>query len=862
MPLIDKDQFSSFRSTCAGCQTAANASDFGGPAAEKHYPPDLGIESEHIDIEIKLHINQHSADLRVTHTLRANRDGVTTLELDGIDFLNLLVSDNSGAVLQHIYDGEKIRISWQQAWAHGDVHQLCLRYRIEKPASGLIFSSPDAAYPKRPLYAATDHETERARHWLACVDLPNVRTSLRFSITAAADLTILANGSLQSETVHHDGTKTAVWALQQRCPSYLVCFAVGDFIRYDDSPIDGLPIAYFATKELSPNDLQRSFGKTPQMIKWITQKLNVSFPFPKYYQFALPHFGGAMENISLVSWSDDIVVGPNDGSERQWICDQTNVHELAHSYFGDLVVCRDFAHAWLKESWATYMETCWLEDTVSLDEMHYDLYRNAQAYIEEADTRYSRPLVTRSFTSSWQMYDRHLYPGGACRLHTLRRELGDEIFWRAVTDYIRTNREQVVETVDFQRAMERHSGRSLQKFFDQWITTAAYPHLKVSFNYDSTKKIGTFEIEQKQYDKKKDIPIFELTTDISWTDLKGNTEIHTIHINKGRQSFTFTMSEDPAQVRFDPNWRILHKLEFNAGDTRLKNQLSGAKDVVGRIHAAYELCKTGRRSNIKAVGDALSQEPFWGVRREIIKALTKTRIEDALSALIDQLDKETDAQVLPVLFISAASFRDAKVLRALLARLQRGNLDSYSHANLILALSQLKQLAPLDIIKRQAEVFDEPHGTVQAAAIQALGNTRDEETIPYLLAQTLYGKISYRVRARTARALGAIGYYVFSKKTRREIEERLVDLLRDPQRVMQDAAAGALSQAVFPDSRSALVAYRNTLPHQDRPTIDGYIKGLAEPEADKVKSLEAQIDELNESIKKLTDRVHDLEDKK
>ena len=58
-----------------------------------------------------------------------------------------------------------------------------------------------------------------ARHWLACVDLPNVRTTLEFHITAASGLTLLANGSLVSETVNGDGTKTAHWRLDQRCPT-------------------------------------------------------------------------------------------------------------------------------------------------------------------------------------------------------------------------------------------------------------------------------------------------------------------------------------------------------------------------------------------------------------------------------------------------------------------------------------------------------------------------------------------------------------------------------------------------------------------------------------------------------------------
>ena len=71
-----------------------------------------------------------------------------------------------------------------------------------------------------------------------------------------------------------------------------------------------------------------------------------------------------MENISLVSWDERFVIDERLASEWTYLLDAVNVHEMAHSYFGDAVVCRDFAHAWLKESWATYIEQVWREDAV------------------------------------------------------------------------------------------------------------------------------------------------------------------------------------------------------------------------------------------------------------------------------------------------------------------------------------------------------------------------------------------------------------------------------------------------------------------------------------------------------------------
>ena len=219
-----------------------------------------------------------------------------------------------------------------------------------------------------------------------------------------------------------------------------------------------IPLAYFCSQDHTEADLMRTFGQTRSMMAWMTEKLAMPFPYPKYYQFALPLMGGAMENISLVSWSDRMVQDETLAQEYGWWVDQVNVHEMAHSYFGDAIVCRDFAHAWLKESWATYIPHCWLEDTKSSDERDYRYFADSRRYFKEADERYQRPIVTRRFKSSWQMYDGHLYPGGACRLHTLCKELGDNVFWTAVRDYLQRYNGEVVETDHFRQVMEEHSG--------------------------------------------------------------------------------------------------------------------------------------------------------------------------------------------------------------------------------------------------------------------------------------------------------------------------------------------------------------------------------------------------------------------
>jgi aminopeptidase N len=833
-------------------------SGFIDPDAPLQYPPDLQLEPVHLDINLQINIAGEQANCQVTTTVLARGNRPNGLILDALDFEDVSVRDPDGRELVWSYDGQKLSIQWAELFTNGEQRRVEVTYRVVKPADGLFFSQPNEASPNQPWYAATDHETERARHWLPCIDLPNVRTALDFHLRADSHFTILANGYLVQEMEHEDNTKTAHWRLDQLCPSYLICFAIGDFVHADDGVFnDGqkdIPLAYFCSRDHTEADLMRTFGQTRSMMAWMTEKLAMPFPYPKYYQFALPLMGGAMENISLVSWSDRMVQDETLAQEYGWWVDQVNVHEMAHSYFGDAIVCRDFAHAWLKESWATYIPHCWLEDTKSFDERDYRYFADSRRYFKEADERYQRPIVTRRFKSSWQMYDGHLYPGGACRLHTLCKEIGDDVFWTAVRDYLQRYNGKVVETEQFRQVMEEHSGRSLGHFFDQWFYTAGYPSLKVTFSYDGERQQGLFQIEQEQVDREKGVPAFSLTTDLGWT-INGESYTLPIKLDREKQAFIVDMHSQPEQVRFDPENKALHKLAFNSGNTMLRKQLTDAPDVIGRILATQELVKTSKRNNIQAVVDAYAGESFWGVRLEMAQALGKANHETAVAGLVQIIAQEQDSMVIGTVFSAAGAYRDDRIRDALLVRLQEA-LPYGATAAAYESLGKQRQGAPFERLldASRQEGFN---GVVQSGALRGLAASQRPEAIDPLLERVTYGATANHARPAAIAALADLGQGQ-EKRPREQIVERLTDLLRDPWYYAHRAAARGLQQVGAPEAIPALEAYARSLSHQDQVVVEKAVEALRNQDKSDGSALKKQVQDLRKTIRKLEDRVETL----
>lgn len=832
------------------------AESFTLPGAERHYPPDLELEPFHLELDLALDLESAQAEGTVLHHLRARRAGARRLELQAEALLDLAVDDADGAALDWDYDGRRIALCWRAGWAEGEERRLRLRYRVQEPTAGLYFSRPSEAYPNQPWFAATDHETERARHWLPCVDLPNARTSLDLRLTAPQAYRILANGALQSQEAHADGRHTAHWRLEQPCPSYLICFAVGDFVTLEDGEVDGIPVAYHGCPPFTAEHLRRSFGRTPAMLAWMTARLGLAYPFPKYHQIALPGIGGAMENISLVTWDDKFLLDETLALEFTRTCDEVNLHEMAHSYFGDAVVCRDFAHAWLKESWAVYLEQVWFEETVGEDERAYQFWRDAQAYIEEADGRYQRPIVTREFNSSWQMYDRHLYPGGACRLHTLRMELGDEAFWEGVRRYLRRYQGQVVETDDFRRVMEEVSGRSLGRFFDQWFFSPGYPAIKLSFSHDAAKGEGRFTVEQTQADPKTGAGVFHLRTELGWV-LDGRLERRPLTLDQARQTLVVPMPKPPEQVRFDPRGLVLHKLDADVGTPLLRRQLTGAEDVTGRIQAGLALAAKGERAGIAAIGDACRAEPFWGVRVEWMQALGRAGVEAAMEVLAERALTEEDPRVLAPLLRAAGRYRDPLILEAVQARLEKGDLPYHARAAALETLGAMREEAPLALLLEAAE-REGFGGIVQAGAFRALAASRLPEALTALEDSVGYGACSNRSRPAAVAALAELGH-LQERGTRERIVNSLVHLLRDPHQQVAWAAARGLGTLEAADALGALAAFGAPRCRQEQVAVDRISAGIRAAAAARPGGPGEDRDHLREQLRKLADRVERLE---
>src|SRR5690606_30714886 len=135
------------------------------------------------------------------------------------------------------------------------------------PRRGLYFNQPDEGYPDRPMQIWTQGQAEDSAYYFPCFDFPGEKCTSEMVVTVPATWTTVSNGYLDSVTEdRRRKTKTFRWKQDIPHPAYLITLCAGEFDEVTTEG-GGVPVQYYGQPG-SAADLERAFGRTPQMIEF------------------------------------------------------------------------------------------------------------------------------------------------------------------------------------------------------------------------------------------------------------------------------------------------------------------------------------------------------------------------------------------------------------------------------------------------------------------------------------------------------------------------------------------------------------------------------------------------------------------
>jgi hypothetical protein len=144
-------------------------------------------------------------------------------------------------------------------------------------------------------------------------------------------------------------------------------------------------------------------------------------------------------------------------------------HELAHQWWGVSIGIRSWSDFWLNEGMAEFMADAYLEQHQGRAAYDVQIAELKRRMSELRKRGRDRPLHWERWKDAHEALGAIPYVKGALFLDRLRTELGEEKFWRGVGLYTSRNVRRLVDSHDFESAMEEASGRDLGPLFDSGV---------------------------------------------------------------------------------------------------------------------------------------------------------------------------------------------------------------------------------------------------------------------------------------------------------------------------------------------------------------------------------------------------------
>lgn len=488
-----------------------------------------------------------------TVQLKPLSDGFKTFELDAAEMqFESVKLEPENKDIPFKTAGEKIYLMLDKTYSTADLISIRFKYSV-KPSKGIYFVKSEVEDGKvvRPAQIWTQGEAEEAHHWFPSYDFPDDKATSEQYITVERGETAIANGEPIAATENANGTKTFHYKMAVPHSTYLTSFVVGKYSKISDS-YKNIPLGFY----LYPGKesfAQKSFGRTKEMMRVFEELTKINFPYNKYDQTVVANFAfGGMENITATTMADkEIFTNPPE------IVEDLVSHELAHSWFGNLVTCRNWAELWLNEGFATYMEAAYREKKYGRADYLRKIRENAELFfVDETINRNRHGLYNLSARPDDSIFDTTTYQKGGAVIHTLRETIGTENFWKAINLYLTRHKFQNVETSDLQKVMEEVSGKDLNWFFAQWVYGGGYPKLNVTQVYNAATRSLDLTVTQTQDSADKITPeAFILPMEIEITTAKG-TKIEKLEIKKREEVFSLNVDGKPAKIVFDKEEKI------------------------------------------------------------------------------------------------------------------------------------------------------------------------------------------------------------------------------------------------------------------------------------------------------------------
>lgn len=622
------------------------------------------------------------------------------------------------------------------------------------PRKGIYFIGWNEASGQMPRQIWTQGQAVDNRHWIPMYDDANDKVITETKITFDSSYAVISNGDLKSVVTNSDGSRTWQYAMRKPHSTYLMMIAIGKYGVTKDTSASGVPMELYWYAD-RPQMAEPTYRMSVEAMDFLEKRIGVPYPWGVYRQVPVADFiFGAMENTTATIFGDFYQVDARGWLDRSYV--KTNVHELTHQWYGDLVTGRSLAHLWLQESFATFYPYLFGEHYYGQDDAEWDR-RGMQNQALAAGEKDRIPVVHPNAGSS------RVYPKGAVVLDMMRYTFGDSALHRVLKLYLNEHAFGNVETNDLYQSFQDVLGLSPSWFFTQWLYQGGEPHYKVSIGTGVTndlKGAGTSTIigidQIHPVDQLTGYFTMPVTISVHYDD--GAMDSVRATVSGPHTTVTVPNTEDRtvAFVLFDPGSRILKRVTFEKSRSALLAQVKKAPHMIDRYDALVELSKDSSATSdlLDVIEEIMAREKHQGIRSEAVRQairLAERGVDHAWKTVEAGLkDEKID--------VRKAAINGMSIIPKKLEEPAFALLSDSSYQVVAAATSKLCASFPdkKENVLESVRDLTSPEGVVEIARLEILASSGNQQAVNDLARMSGPSR-EFRTRQNAMRAMRRVG---------------------------------------------------------------------------------------------------------
>ena len=457
--------------------------------------------------------------------------------------------DNTGMTVSSVLeDGKEIPFKQQHnqlqisspTTHQGDTRIYTITYH-GVPQDGLIISKNK--YGDRTFFG--DNWPDRAKNWLPVVDHPADKATAQWYVITPSHYQTIANGLLVERTNLNNNQILTRWNMEEPIPTKVMVIGVARFATEYLKTVNSIPVSSWVYPQDRDNGFKDYAAAVPVLEFMIGHV--APYPFKKLANVQSKTRYGGMENAGNIFYNEDSITGNGD-------YEAVIAHEIAHQWFGDSASELNWYHVWLSEGFATYFENLFFENQYGRDSFIKKMKDDREKALRYAKQSQA-PIVDTTVTNYLMLLNPNSYEKGSWVLHMIRRELGDDLFWKCMRTYYKDYQYGNALTQDLEHVIETVSGKDFSTFFKQWVYESGHPKLDVAWQFQA----DTLSLDIKQIQNN----LFNFPLDIKINYADGTSDITTIQISEKSQHINIPSKKSVSSIELDPNtWLFYEQLSL------------------------------------------------------------------------------------------------------------------------------------------------------------------------------------------------------------------------------------------------------------------------------------------------------------